>query len=107
MSGPLAPSALSGVWPRTGGSTATGGSLSGPVPLGGLGGLPTVNNPNLPPNLGAGAGNFPPPVPQQPRTPFPQLRQPIGATNNSLVSNNYALPSLNQAPVAFVCNLLN
>jgi hypothetical protein len=99
------PSAVSEVWPR--GSSTTGLSTAGPMPFGGgLTGLPTVNNPNLPLNRGPGLGNPPPPIPQPPRTPFPQLRQPIGASN-SVISNNYALPSLNPMPMALVRNSLN
>lgn len=96
MSGYNAPSAAADVWPRAGGL-----SSSGPVPLGGgPSGLPNFSSP--------GVGNLPPPVPQQPRTPFPAIRPGLGPAN-SLISNNYVpgsnYPSINPMAANVVCIL--
>ncbi|CAF4001621.1 unnamed protein product [Adineta steineri] len=91
MSGIPLTSAVSNVWPRATGATAMDPSMSGPMPSNGNGqmNLPMVNNPNLPPSTIPTLNNMPPPVPQQPHTPFPSIQQPFGLTN-SLLSNNYA-----------------
>ncbi|CAF0732241.1 unnamed protein product [Adineta steineri] len=87
------PSAASGVWPRATGFPSIGGTGSGPIPIGGgPAGLPTVNNPNLPINTRTNLGNLPPPIPQQPRTPFPSLQQQ-GGQQTSLFTNQYAIPN--------------
>ena len=102
------PSAVSNVWPRVTGSTITGPSTTGPVPLGSGNpmGLPIVNNPNLPSSTIPNIGNVPPPVPQSPPTPFPAFQQPFGGPN-SLSSNTYALPqaypSYNPMQTNLVC----
>ena len=93
MSGPGAPSAAAGIWPRGGGSTTTG-----PIPNIGYSPttLPVVNNARLPPynpNYSA------PPIPNLPTTPFPQLPQ-LNTTNTSF-SNNY--PTQNPLAANNVC----
>lgn len=103
-------SAVANVWPRTAGSSITGPSTTGPTPIRGINpsGLPSVTNPNLPLFPTTNAGNFPPPVPQQPLTPFPSLRQPFGA--NSTSTNIYATaqqPPFNPLLSNLVCTLFN
>ncbi len=106
MSGLPAPSALTNVWPRM-----TGPPGTGPIPLGGGNptGLPVTNNPNLPSSTVPNIGNLPPPIPQVPTTPFPNIRQPFGGMNN-INSNNYGLPqnfpSYNSGPSNLVCHFL-
>lgn len=74
MAGLVGPSAAANVWPR----------MAGGAPLGGVNptGLPTINNSNLPSSTFSSTGNFPPPIPQQPTTPFPSLPQSLGGPNN-------------------------
>jgi len=104
------PSAVTNVWPRTTSSTTTGPSITGPVPLGGsgyTGGLPTVNNPNLPPATIRNTGNIPPPIPQPPLTPFPSIQQPFGtnSTSTNIYNTAQPLPSFNPMSTNLVRNL--
>ena len=106
MSGLPAPSALATVWPRGAGPPTTG-----PVPFGSANptGLSRVNNPNLPSSTLQNTGNFPPPIPQTPATPFPAFQQQFGGTN-SINSTNYGLPqnfpSYNPVSTNLVCDFV-
>lgn len=64
MAGLAGPSAAANVWPRMQGA------------------LPPTSTSFPPLNSPANPGNFPPPIPQAPTTPFPPLGPSFGATNN-------------------------
>ncbi len=101
-------SAASNVWPRMAGSAIADPSIAAPIPFsdGGPFGLPTINNPNLPPSTIRNTDNFAPPVPQTPVQPFPFLQQQPLGTTNSLISTNYATPQMPPSfSTNFVCNL--
>lgn len=97
-------SAVSNVWPRMAGAAIADPLIAASQPFGSSApiGLPTVNNPNLPPHA---TSNFAPPIPQVPATPFPSLQQPIRPTN-SLISSNYAIPGAGPPLNPFLTNVV-